>query len=267
MAQDTDACIAANERAVSDHKVGKLLDERTQLAQCSALTCPAPVRSSCAQRLADVTRALPSIVFAAKDAAGHDLEHVTVSIDGGARPRALDGKGIVLDPGDHDFVFQAPDLPPVARHFVMHEDEQNRMEAIVLGTPPAAAAGPAPAEQPPDPERTSSDGSAMRGVGLVVGGVGIAGLAVGGIFAGLSVSAHDSYQNACGSAIGAAPNQCNQAGVNGERDAATKGTVSTVALIGGGALLATGATLFLLAPRARTQVGVGLGRLVLQGSF
>src|ERR1700689_3271919 len=72
-AQDMDACINASEKALTLRKAEKLIDARKSLSVCAASACPDAVRTSCQQRLADVIKAIPSIVFVTKDASGHDV--------------------------------------------------------------------------------------------------------------------------------------------------------------------------------------------------
>ena len=91
-------------------------------------------------------------------------------------------------------------------------------------------------------------GSTQRTLALVLVGVGVAGLVVGAVSGAMSISAHGTYEQSCGSNIGAPPGQCNGSGVSGQNDAATKGTISTVAFVGGGRVGAAGAILFLTAP-------------------
>jgi len=266
-AQDIDACIGASEKAVSLRKADRLIAARASLSACASPACPDAIRKSCVQRLAEANRAIPSIVLLTKDGNGHDLAAVKLSIDGAPYADRLDGNAIVLDPGEHEFRFETPGQAPVVQRFVLHQGEQNRRETILIG-PPALTA-PAPS---PHPDTTSDDGrsdkSLWRTVGLVVGGVGVAGLVAGGVFGALALSAHDGYEKSCGSNIGAPAGLCNQSGVNGEADAATKGTVSTVAFVVGGAAVAAGTALFLLAPKgARLQVGLGPGSVIFSGGF
>jgi len=132
-AQDLDACIAANEKATKMHQAGKLVEERAALALCAASSCPKPVRSSCQVRLVDINRAIPSIVFAARDGAGHDVSAVKVTVDGSQYADHLDGSGIVLNPGDHEFRFEIAGQAPVVKHFTLLRGEQDRRENLFLG--------------------------------------------------------------------------------------------------------------------------------------
>lgn len=259
-AQDTDACIAASEKAVSLRKTEKLIEERASLSVCAASSCPDEIRTSCGQRLGQVTQTIPTIVFLAKDGSGHDLTGVSLAVDGAARSDHMDGSAIELDPGEHEFTFQTAGQSPVVQRFVLHQGEQNRRETIVIGAVLPAA---------PVPDASTSGGPTWgRTAGLVVGGVGVASLVVGAIFGGLALSAHSSYETNCGANIGAPPGQCNSTGVSGQSDAASKATVSTVFFIGGGVAAAGGAALFFFMPKsASTQVGLGPGSVTLSGRF
>jgi hypothetical protein len=283
-AQDTDACINASEKAVALRKADKLMEQRAALSTCAASSCPDAVRSSCQQRLAQANQAIPSIVFLAKDGSGGDLVAVKLTIDGAAYADHLDGGAIALNPGEHEFRFEVAGQPPAVKRFVMHQGEQNRREVVVLGAAPipaaemAPSASAAPATPPeastPAAAATADQGAPSRGgrqrtLGLVVGSVGVASLAAGAIFGGLSIAAHGSYEKNCGSNIGAPAGLCNSQGVSGESDAATKGTLSTVFFIAGGVATVAGGALFFSSPKGATssQVGVGPGTLVVKGQF
>jgi hypothetical protein len=248
--REVEACIQASEEALVQRKAGRLIEARASLSTCAASTCPAVIRASCAQRLMDVNQAIPSIAFLTKDDKGHDLAAVKLTVDDGAYVGYPGGAALSFDPGVHAFRFEVVGEAPVSMRFVLLEGDQARRETVVL----AAAA---------------ESGSKQRATGLAVGAVGLGGLAAGGILGLMTISAHDAYERNCGSNIGAPQAGCNSAGVNEQRDATTKGTLSTVAFIAGGAALATGAVLFLSAPRgaANVQVGFSLGGVALRGRF
>jgi hypothetical protein len=274
-AQDTDACINASEKAVALHKAEKLINARASLSVCAASSCPDLVRSSCRQRLAQVNQSIPSIVFVAKDGAGHDLAALTLIIDGAAYADHLDGNAVALDPGEHEFRFEARGQSPVVKRFVLHNGEQNRREDIVVGpastavAPSAPWARATPTNPSPPREARSTRGDAQRTIGLGVGAVGAASVIAGAIFGGLSLAAHGSYERDCGSNVGAPRGFCTSQGVSGESEAATKGTLSTLFFVAGGVAATAGAIVFLTAPRANAtpQVGIGLATVVMGGRF
>ncbi|MGD0525336.1 MAG: hypothetical protein ABSE49_09345, partial [Polyangiaceae bacterium] len=131
-------------------------------------------------------------------------------------------------------------------------------------TPPAAPLGPAGAD-------TATASSPLKTVGLVVGGVGVAGLVAGGIFGALALSKNSAANSGhCGGALGSA-NQCDAIGVSDRSDAVSFGNVSTIAFIAGGVLAAGGVTLWLVAPSGHVQVAPAMGQnsggLLVHGDF
>lgn len=120
-----------------------------------------------------------------------------VRLDGTALPLTVMGTEIPLDPGDHELLVTAPGKKPwrqaklnlgpsavVTRVAVTLED------AGPPGAPPVEAAAPLPLRgasvEPSDVQRSGSSG--QRTAGFVVGGVGIAGVAVGAVMLGLASS-------------------------------------------------------------------------------
>jgi hypothetical protein len=209
------------------------------------------VRDDCARRLDDVERALPTIVFDVKDGAGHDLVDVTATVDSQPLAHTLGGEPLPLDPGKHVFVFTEAGQPPVTQAFVLKEGEKDRRERIVIGAPPPAVPASAPAPAPLSSGSAGSSGMPPQKIAaLVAGGVGAAGLVVGGVFGALTLSSASAQKSDCSSPTSCTHySQAASAHSSGETDA----TVSNVGFIAGGALLAAGAILFFTAPRSVEQ--------------
>jgi hypothetical protein len=87
--------------------------------------------------------------------------------------------------------------------------------------------------------------SPQRPVGLVIGGVGLVGLAMGGIFA---VLAKTTDAHALADECGGNASTCSTAGVEDGNRAHAEARTSVIALIGGGLLLGTGALIYFTAP-------------------
>src|SRR5215472_11375063 len=164
-AQDVDRCIAASEKAVSLRKAGKLIESRAALSTCAVLACPDPVRSSCEQRLTAANKAVPSLVFQVTDGAGRDLPTWTVTRDGQPLGELAVGRAIELDPGEHTFVFEAEGYAPTRKTLVVVEGVRDRRETVMMG---GGASDAAPSQ---------GGGNTQRTIGLIIGGVGIAGIA------------------------------------------------------------------------------------------
>jgi hypothetical protein len=134
-------------------------------------------------------------------------------------------------------------------------------------TAPVAATAPAPAEAPVTAE---SSGSGLRAAGLVLGGVGLAAVGTGLVLGLVAKGKNDQVNGECG------PSTCaTQDGVNTAHSAVSLSTAATVTFIAGAAIMATGVTFFIVAPRSHTtaqvtvapQVGSGSGGLTLYARF
>lgn len=269
-------CLAANESSIKLRRDHKLREARAQSLVCASSSCPAEVRDACQTRVAQLNTEVPTIVFEAKDAGGADLTRVRVTMDGEPFAERLDGTAIPLDPGEHVFVFAAEGAPKVEKRFVLYQGETNRREKIQIpgGTPQAAATVPAPDSQAhptlqpsqdsaraesPAPAASSGLG-AQEVLGLALGGAGIVGLGVGVATGLVASSAWSKVQSACGSggAGSCAAGSASRSSVTSDHDTAqTYGTVSTVAFVGGGVLLAAGALLFFTGEPSARQTSAG----------
>src|SRR5208283_503062 len=95
----------------------------------------------------------------------------------------------------------------------------------------------------------------MKILGLTTGAVGVAGLAVGGIFGALTLTAVNQQKTDCSSAS-ACSNRAQA--LSDHSTVSTDSTVSDVGFIAGGALLAIGAVLFFTAPSSSPATTTGL---------
>ncbi len=137
--------------------------------------------------------------------------------------------------------------------------------------------GPAGAELPalvvdlgppltPEGADAANIGSSQRTAGLVVGGVGIAGLALGSVFGILASGAKSDAKKACESGPSFTyPGTCDPTSRDtvdkSNSNAKSNATISTIGFIAGGALLAGGAVLYLTAPSAKSSTSAARLRL------
>lgn len=247
-------CIAANEDSLTLRKEGRLLDARRALAACAATSCPEAIRQACRDRIPDLNRSIPSVVFDVKDASGYDLVDVTVSVDGqpGAPVRAT---AVALDPGRHVFRFERGQAS-VELDVVLREGQKDQPVAVVLTeTPPSKSAsiGAAGVRAAATSTETVGAGepvgrsplteSNQRTLGWVTGGAGIAVLAAGEILAFVAKSSYDGV-------VGCAGTTCdNQTAVDTRNSARELGNVATGFVAAGGALMAAGLIVWITAPR------------------
>ncbi len=239
-------CIDANVDAQSLRKAGKLVASRAALRLCTSTSCPGPVRDDCAQRLGELDAVLPSIVFHAKGPSGTGVTNVRVTVDGEPLAEKLDGTALVVDPGEHTFTFVEAGGAPIIMRLVVREGERGRHEQVTL--PPARGPTRPPEDGGPDVlrERPSAAGTGRRTTAIIVGGAGVVGLGVGGLLAGLAASKSSSSRTNCPSTANC-PDR--RQSVADHDSAVSLATGSTIAVVVGSAVVATGVVLYFTAPR------------------
>ncbi len=253
-----DECVDANTRAQTLRQAGKLSESRAQLEICVSPSCPAIVRQDCTERLDEVNRASPSVLFDVTDAAGNDLAATHVTMDGKPLVERLDGKYVMIDPGEHTFVFTTTGHLPKTLHAVVHEGDKQRRIKVQFGA--AAEDEPAPEVKPSEPpqaphnvelppaeeaETHSSPGNGQRVAAVVVGSVGVVGLGLGIAFAAAAASTWSTSKSECNTT--SCPDRPDA--LIDHDNAYNLATASTVAFIAGGVLAASGLIWFIAAPR------------------
>ena len=259
-APSTSECLAASEASIKAGNEHKLRAERQQLIVCAASSCPTEIRKECTRRVDEVNAAIPTLVFEAKDPAGNDLADVKVTMDGEVLAEHLDGSALSVDPGEHTFTFETAGQPSVEKQLVVREADKERHEPVQFGTPLGPEQQPGPDHGTAGTQSGSHGLSTQKIVAIVVGGVGVAGLGVGGAFGMIAISKKNDAQKIC-------PQDCvDTAGTKAWSDAKTAGNISTIAFIAGGVALAGGAVLWFTAP-AKTEVGLGPASIRFRRSF
>ena len=185
---------------------------------------------------------------------------VTITVDSDQVPAAATAMPYRLDPGHHRIVANAEHA-----HAVKEVDvgEHDTLE-VPLELKPDALPDAAPVEPAPRPaERT-----AVPALAYVGGGVGIAGLLVGGLSGGLALSKKHSAEAGC------TANRCPPSTWRDLDSAHSLATVSTVGFIVAGAGLGIGIGSLLFSNRspeppvqAALVVSAGLGCLDISGKF
>lgn len=219
---------------------------------------------------------IPSLVIAVTGPS--DTTQLTATVDGAPIAAETVRLPRKVDPGRHVIVVGAPGFRE-ARAEVNAVEGQEQRAAIYLepapnddGSAPSATSPGVPTipTEAADHEATDA-GRGRRLIGLVIGGVGVAGLGVGSVFGLIASSKWSSAKTACGGGCGpSAPAQ------NEKSDAQSAATISTIGFVAGGVLVAGGLALFLTAPSGSTSsaglrvvptVGAGGGGLLLRGAF
>ena len=112
----------------------RLIEARGLLRVCSGASCPAAIRADCVEWLDQLGRSLPTVVVTAR-AKGVDLANVRVFIDGKLITERLSGATLEVDPGQHQFRFEAPPWPTVERNVLVSEGVKDRSIDVVFAPP------------------------------------------------------------------------------------------------------------------------------------
>lgn len=170
-----------------------------------------------------------------------DLTGLVVTRDGRELDRAEWGMPLPIDSGDHQIEASAPRRKKWSTSVLVAASTSQ-----VSVTVPQLVEEASEVAAPPLPERSGPDtGATWRGIGLGTAGVGVIGVGLGAVFGLLAKSTRDEALSHC-----TADRACDAEGVRLGEAADAKATVSTVAFVGGGVLMLTGAVLYLTAPRA-----------------
>jgi hypothetical protein len=145
---DKEVCVRAVERAQVARLDGKLRSAREGFVTCARPVCPDAIRRDCTRWVGEVDASLPSVVFEAVWADGHDATGMTVTLDGQPLLGADVGRAVPLDPGEHLFHFEVSGAAPVETRSVIREGEKNRILRVSF-TPVTPPPPPQAASEPP----------------------------------------------------------------------------------------------------------------------
>jgi hypothetical protein len=222
------------------------------------------------KHLAALAAELPRLTITVAPATS-GLPSLELRIDGHPVGRAAWSSPFPIDPGDHEVSAGAAGKKPFALKFSVPRGAGATGVSIpLLEDAPEAKAGPPPAPavaEPPPSQSASGSGRTQRTIGIIVGGVGVAGLAVGTILGVRAIGLKKDRDALCSSG-----NICDPSGVAKDQHARDTALGSTIGFVAGGALLAGGVVLFLTAAPSRAtrpsvQVGLAGNRVVVGGSF
>ena len=248
-APTSDECVDASTAGQSLRLHHRLLDARKPFETCASVSCPGIVRAECEKRLTELDRATPTVLLVAKDPSG-DLSAVSVTIDGKSLATSLRGAAVAVDPGEHQLTFSARGHEPLTRAVVVREGEKAHIVSAEWDTTPVITED----VQAAKPVRVYP----FRTAGIIIGVVGLVGVALGAVFGVGSYVTWGSVKNECLQAA-----TCNLPQATTDRDTAVGfATASDVAFVAGGVLVATGAALmFVMAPKSHVAPMVGQGTL------
>jgi hypothetical protein len=266
-------------------KLGRLVEASELLVRASRPPdhgAPAAFRAAAHEASAAAKRLGPRIPRLKIVDGGQTSE---LRLDGVAVRPALMNVMWPVDPGPHLIEGKIAGKPILAQRVHIAEGEHLEIvlqppgsptPTLATATPSTALPDPMPDDAPPvqhasvpidaDREHASSSGSTRRTLGLVVGGVGVAGLGLGLVTGLMATGKHSDLATTCPS------NRCTQESQDALDSFHTLRTISDVGYVVGIAGLGAGAILFFTAPsdtRSTTAVvpWIGPGSAGMRGTF
>lgn len=220
------------------------------------------------ERAARIEPRVPKLIIDAGTGAAPGLE---VRRDQKVVPGAMLGVPIPLDPGKHTVVADAPGKATWSSTIELGEGESKTVHIPALGSDGAAEPGPvaappvdaAPASlpksavsaPPPAPMAEAEHGSRFTStqgrIGIAVGAIGIATMAVGGYFGVRAMSKWGEAKDHCVDLA------CDQSGVSLHDEAQLSGNVSTALMAIGAVAVGTGLVLVMKAPAGKSEARIG----------
>ena len=201
-----------------------------------------------------------------------DRPDLLVKRDGDAVGRAAWGAPIPVDPGAHAVDVTAAGRKPwhgqasVEGASAQASVEVPPLEVDLQPEPAPVAQVPTPASEPARTDSATSpppasNGSAQRVLGVVVGGLGVAGIALGAVFGEMAKSDNNEAKGHCLNDMA-----CDAQAISLTTSARREATASTVGFVAGGVLLASGVVVYLTAPSRSTPAGGRIGLAPLLGA-
>jgi len=182
-----------------------------------------------------------------------------LAVDGVSLGAAAWNLPIPVDPGAHVFVFSGRGRRrTIAMTFTEGESKSLAVASLdEVVAPPTAVASPQGSPPPPASSAPPAVGGephdgTRRTIGFVVGGVGIAGVALGTVFGLRALSEKNDVDAECDGA------KCTPRGAAAADDARSAATIATIGFGVGIVGLAVGTYLVLTSPGARSSGALGL---------
>jgi hypothetical protein len=232
-AEDDDgkrACAAAYEQTQTLRLAGRLSAARERAAACAQASCAEFIRADCGAWAAELAASQPSVVLAARDAAGRAATAVRVELDGAPWLDAIDDQPKPIDPGHHALRFSLASGTSIEEQVDVREGDRGKKLTVSFPrSPPLAMLRPPPASTRRGLARSITDGASA---GLwALGGLGVVSLAAGAALGGIALHDDNVIRAQCSKAGGA----CTPQGDSATQQGRALGPASTASLVLGGA--------------------------------
>lgn len=248
--------------AICEEKRGKLATAWDLLHAVIDKADASDERRAMAQDLADkLEPRVPKLTIRLGPGASKD----TTAREGDSTYRSASfGVPLPMDPGKHEFLVAAPGRAERTLLVELHEGE-TRNVAVVPGpllAAPMGSAAPGATPDGSDREQTAaSSHSGSKTLGLVLGGVGVAGAGVAAVTGILALGKKSTADEECNDQL----RTCSQAGKDADSAGRSLTTISTIGWVVGVAGLAGAGAYFVLVGGGDEKPKTALGTTIVPG--
>lgn len=256
-------------RAICEEELGNLATAWEHLQEVlRTLPSSDSRREIAAQRASALAPRVPKLTLQLEPSAPDDT---TVKLDGVTLTAASFGVALPLNPGEHELVVQAAGHDD--KRVLLTLAEGRSLEHIIV---PGARQVPAtrqtqpkrtqPIDPPPGPRDDGERGGGVPTAAWVAGGVGVVGLAVGGVFGLMVLDRKSTVDDHCD-----ANDFCDDEGLDAGDEGARFSTIATVGTVVGLVGIGAAAAIWIGsgddAPAVGASAGPGGGRVVIRQRF
>jgi hypothetical protein len=196
-----------------------------------------------------------------------------VKRNGAVMADAALGIGLPVDPGEHVVTTQVPGGPVGEQRITLGKGEKKQLtlevkpalevEALPAKTEPVKAQ---PVNTEPQSPQTPEGPDGRRIATYVIGGVGVAGLVLGGVMGGLTLGKKGTIADHCGTKVGSKDaTACDPTGLDAASSGKTLALVSTIGFGVGLAGIGTAAVLLLTEPKRAKPADTASRRWITAG--
>jgi hypothetical protein len=125
-------CGLSFEKAKESFEASHLMEAKALLEKCIRAVCGSMVHNECTSLYSRLQTDVPTIVPMVTDAVGTPRTHVEVKMDGEVLTSKLDGLGLPVEPGTHEFSFDMGDGVFAKRRIMIAQGQHNRPISVVL---------------------------------------------------------------------------------------------------------------------------------------
>lgn len=126
----SETCAAAYKSAQEREQSGHLVDASRLLVKCASEACGTALSQECVTRGSQLSLVLPTVVVLVADSAGEPLVDVQVKMDGEPLTSHLNGLGLPVDPGTHEFAFKVAGKVFAPQKITIAKGEHNRQVSV-----------------------------------------------------------------------------------------------------------------------------------------